>query len=349
MLQTRKAHELDVVKLTEDLPQYDLPKGTQGTVVEVFDTPEEGYMVEFVESHGANSIVVDWVRPSQIENLDDQAMPFFKEGIDLLNQGRPLQAADRLRHALELKPTLIRILHNMVSGLVDSGDWSAVAKGMRFIIDLSPTYELARWNLAIAYANRGVEDAKLGNFGTSVGFLLKAFRIETPERIANLIRENLAAAHAAIGLEAHKEGDLERALLHMESAFTFHSSIETRSNLGTAYSALADSLLRRGKFEEAILNYIAAEESGVFTSEGLNNRAIAHVHTTEFNEAIEAFQTALTIDPENRIASQNLHLLKRNLPTINDVVVDEMRTEEIKMHFLRVPLTGQLGLSTVHA
>lgn len=69
MLEVKKAHELDVVELTEDLPQYGVCRGAQGTVMMVFDEPEEAYMIEFLEDSGAISKLADWVKPEQIKNL----------------------------------------------------------------------------------------------------------------------------------------------------------------------------------------------------------------------------------------------------------------------------------------
>ena len=69
MIEVKKAHELEVVELTEDLPEYDLRRGARGTVVEVFDAPEEAYMIEFLEDSGAISKIADWVRPSQFRNV----------------------------------------------------------------------------------------------------------------------------------------------------------------------------------------------------------------------------------------------------------------------------------------
>jgi 3-deoxy-D-arabino-heptulosonate 7-phosphate (DAHP) synthase len=54
MIEVKKAHELDIVELIEDLSEYDLHQGAQGTIVEVFDSPEEAYMIEFLEASGAS-------------------------------------------------------------------------------------------------------------------------------------------------------------------------------------------------------------------------------------------------------------------------------------------------------
>ena len=69
MIELRKAHELDVVELTEDLPEYGVRRGDRGTVVEVFDKPEKNYMVEFLENDGEISKIA-WMKPEQIKNVD---------------------------------------------------------------------------------------------------------------------------------------------------------------------------------------------------------------------------------------------------------------------------------------
>ena len=68
MLDTKKAHELDIVELAEDLPEYGVKRGERGVVVEVFDEPEEAYILEFVDKSGKASRLAYWVKPNQIIN-----------------------------------------------------------------------------------------------------------------------------------------------------------------------------------------------------------------------------------------------------------------------------------------
>jgi hypothetical protein len=70
MLETRKAQELDIVELTEDLPEYGLKKGESGVVVVVFDKPDEAYMLEFVDESGTSSRFAYAVKPNQIKISD---------------------------------------------------------------------------------------------------------------------------------------------------------------------------------------------------------------------------------------------------------------------------------------
>lgn len=75
MIETKKAHILDIVELLEDLPEYGVKCGERGAVVEVFDSPEEAYMVEFVDESGTSSRIADWVKPEQIRNVSLQPNP----------------------------------------------------------------------------------------------------------------------------------------------------------------------------------------------------------------------------------------------------------------------------------
>jgi hypothetical protein len=67
MIETKKAHELDIVELIEDLPEFGVRRGQQGTVVKVFDNPEEAYLLEFVDESDASSRLAYGVKPEQIK------------------------------------------------------------------------------------------------------------------------------------------------------------------------------------------------------------------------------------------------------------------------------------------
>jgi len=72
MLTTRKAQELDVVELTEDLPEFGLKKGKRGAVVAAFDNPDEAYDLEFVDESGKTRFAYA-VKPSQIKTVWEAA------------------------------------------------------------------------------------------------------------------------------------------------------------------------------------------------------------------------------------------------------------------------------------
>jgi hypothetical protein len=73
MLETKKVNLLDIVELVEGLPEYGIKRGEQGVVVEVFDEPEEAYILEFVDQSGASSRLAYWVKPEQVKPTADIA------------------------------------------------------------------------------------------------------------------------------------------------------------------------------------------------------------------------------------------------------------------------------------
>src|SRR5437764_3434389 len=105
MIETKKAHELDIVELTEDLPEFGLRQGERGTVVEVFDNPEEAYMLEFVDKSGADSRLAYGVKPNQINNISSIAKDYYVRGISNLQNGNFLEALRDLRQAVNLIPS----------------------------------------------------------------------------------------------------------------------------------------------------------------------------------------------------------------------------------------------------
>ncbi len=81
MIASGKMQELETVVLTEDLPEYDLKRGEKGVILEVFDEPEEAYLLEFVDESGAASKIADWVRPDQIKPVEQAAKEFLHQGL----------------------------------------------------------------------------------------------------------------------------------------------------------------------------------------------------------------------------------------------------------------------------
>ena len=65
----RKANLLDVVEVVEDISEHGVTRGEQGVVVEVFDEPDESYVLEFVDPSGTSSRLAYWVKSEQFERV----------------------------------------------------------------------------------------------------------------------------------------------------------------------------------------------------------------------------------------------------------------------------------------
>lgn len=352
-----KANELDVVELLEDLPAYDLQKGQRGTVVEVFDNPEESYMVEFIDESGTESKIADWVLPHQISNIDLQAKKIFEQGVALSQQGKLSEASRLFRGAIKLKPSLIGTLHQIVSKEVDDDkDWEKWIIVMDFLFTIDPTYKTARRNLAIASINYGVVKANEKDFTTAISLFLGALRVGDTPDITNLARENLSAAYISLGIQAFQQGDNEAGFRQMERAFLLDPSSIPRKNLGVAYLIMADNFVEIGKFRDAVLYYEHAEEMGQITPEGLNNRAVAHIYLKEVDKAIFALEMASELAQDNSIIQKNISILKSKTQldsnaNFADLRIEfaDLRIEKVKENFIPASIVPTNSFTAIAA
>jgi hypothetical protein len=62
----KKIKDLDVVKLTKDIPEKNLKKGTFGTVVFLFEIPCLAYEIEILDEKN-NTTIITTLTPDQIE------------------------------------------------------------------------------------------------------------------------------------------------------------------------------------------------------------------------------------------------------------------------------------------
>jgi Flp pilus assembly protein TadD len=340
MIEVKKAHELDIVELTEDLPEYGLRRGAQGTVVEVFDKPEEAYMIEFLENSGATSKIADWVKPDQIKNVDAIAREIYIHGITYLQAGKTIEAAREIRQAVELIPSYIRELHNSLSiPLAKDEDWPKLRQAMLFIQLIDPTYEYARYNLAIAYLNDGAQEANKGNYEKALTLFYSALRVESPLNIVSLIKENIANSYTLLGIQAHKNGNFQSTVTNMEGAYTFNPNERTRHDLGVAYFNLALFYGNSGDLQKARTYYRQAEDTGMILPEVLNNHACALAETGEVDEAILILDSAKALAPKDRVIQSNLLKLLKSKTTIGFIA------EDTHAEFYPVPPMNVVGLS----
>src|SRR6266478_6111984 len=106
MIETQKrAHELDLVELTEDLPEFGMLRGERGTVIEVFTAPEEAYILEFVDQTDGSGRLAYGVKPEQIKNIDLIAKEFYVKGMKALEKGELVESLSNLRKAVKLIPS----------------------------------------------------------------------------------------------------------------------------------------------------------------------------------------------------------------------------------------------------
>jgi tetratricopeptide (TPR) repeat protein len=336
MIETeRRAHELDIVELTEDLPEFRLRRGERGTVVEAFDHPEEAYVLEFVDESGSASKLAYGVRPDQIENIDSIAKEYYRKGMTALNSGEFTKSLRDLRKAIELIPSYIRGLHNsLAQSIGPHEDWPRFIFAMKLVRLLDPDYEMATENLAIAYLNLGVQEAKSGNYEQSLISFHAALAVKASQKILSLIKDNIAASYTALGRQAFSNKEIEKALGLFGSAHFAASNEMTRLNLGKAYFHYANFCSDAGDLARAIDAYQRAEDAGLVWPEVLNNHACALATSGEFQSAVMVFEAAASLAPQDNTISSNLS----KLLTLSTVETKDLVTQDIAVNFLTPPM-----------
>lgn len=324
----RKANELDVVELLEDLPEYGVSRGARGTVLEIFEAPEEAYMVEFVDDSGTSSRIADWVRPNQIVNTFDIAREAYERGMTLFNAGEPDEAEPELEKAISLNPNYARILHDLLlKSLPNPADYSNAIGILRFVVRIAPEYQTARNNLAIAYLNYAIERAEKGDDSeVAIEFLDIGLSIGPEEKVARDIRWNLAVAYTLLGSKAYSEQDYDRSLILMRLACEMDVNDVTRHNLSFALASDGWCHLQTGNLDRAITSfqsalYAAPAESVFLRSAILSDYGVALARSGRIDQARNAIAKSLRLSPGNDTIKSNLRALDT---TLDSLVVQPM-------------------------
>lgn len=326
MITTRKAQLLDVVEMLEDLPEYGIKRGEKGAVVEVFDEPEEAYIVEFVDESGKSRIAY-WVNPDQIITVDELAKDIFERGVSLLNTGKLFEAEVKFRQAIHLKPDYIGVLHNsIVNSFKGSEEWQRAITAMQLVFRLNPNYEIARHNLAIAYQKYGIQKDKEGKIGDAIELLQMALSLGPSAEIISDIKNSIAALFTSEGIRQHEDGQIINVLKLMNQANLVDPNEKTRDNLGIAYIHLAQDCLNKGDLNNALIAFERAELTGIMSAQLLNDYGFALAHADRVEEAINIFERALELAPENEI-------IQTNLKSIRGSITTDLSKEESKIEF----------------
>jgi tetratricopeptide (TPR) repeat protein len=339
MIEVKKAHELEVVELTVDLPEYGVRRGARGTVVEVFDEPEEAYMIEFLENAGETSKLADWVKPEQIKNIDEVARSFYRKGMEALDEGKFADSLQSLRKAVTLIPSYLGGMHNsLAQSIGPHEDWRKFIFAMQLVRLIDPDYEMARENLAIGYLNLGVQEAKDGDYSQSIISFQAALAVEASSEIATLIKENIAASYTALGKKALGEDDIQRALSFFGLAHFIAANKLTRLNLGKAHFRFANFCSDRGTLQIAIDSYCRAEDAGLMWPEVLNNHACALAGSGRFEDATMIFEAAIALAPADNTIQSNLSKMLALRKLATSEMPRDLVTEDIEIDFPTPPM-----------
>lgn len=154
-----------------------------------------------------------------------------------LEWGRPKEADQQLRMALERLPRNASIHNNLGSALADQGHADEAIAQFRKALDINPDEEKAHYNLANMLAGRRQIDEAIGHY-----------------RKALNIKPNYGQAHYNLGNVLAARGRKDEAIAHYRKALeSTPDDAEIHTNLGAL-------LAGRGQFDEAIVYFQKALE-----------------------------------------------------------------------------------------
>lgn len=307
MIETRKAHELDIVELTEDVSEFGVRRGERGTVVEAFDYPEEAYVIEFVDESGSDSRLAFGIKPEKIINIDAIAKEHYSRGMSALEEGDYVSATRELKQAIELIPSYIRGLHESIRRtFAEREDWASLINALQFVVLLNPDYLIAKHNLAIAFLNFGVQLANKGSYPEALQLFQSALRVEAQDEVFALTMENISTSHRALGTRAYKANDILLACKHFESAYIYKCDSRTREDLALVYFYVGDYYLNNNDANAATIYYQWSQDAGLITSEVLNNHGVALAVKGDVDGAIVLFELALGLTSGDDTVAANL-------------------------------------------
>lgn len=306
---SKKAMEGDVVELLVDYPETGLIKGQRGVVITELDGSEEAFDLAVEDGQGNLVGFAYSVKPDQFLNLSRQP---FEEGLALLEEMRLAEAEQVFARAVELQPSYIGFLLNVILTSFDEVEnWPLKIHLLRFVSRLNPDYKLAKNNLAIAYLNWGYHLARENpSSEQAIRLFQTALTIEAVPDVTTQLYKNLAASFTALGVVENRQGKYEEALGAMRTACSYYPCEETRRNFAVAALHLAFQFIEDKNYEGAATVFELGEDAGLLHSDALNNYGIALVHVRRYDDAARAFEKALELSPHDPIILGNLDRLR---------------------------------------
>jgi tetratricopeptide (TPR) repeat protein len=329
----RKAQELEIVELTEDMPEYGVKKGERAVVITAFSEPDEAYDLEFVDESGAESRFAYSVRPDQIKSTFEIVKEEYELGMKLLSEAKTLEAEEAFSRAFELKPECLGNLHNWIleshtsaaTGLGSEDELRDLIAGLRFVLRINPKFEIARHNMVAMYLNCGYEKAIKGEIEKALHFYTLAVGIDSPPELLSRLKNNFASAYTVLSIEAQQTAELEESLKYSLRACEVNPDEVTRHNLGAAYANLGWSHLDKRDYVTAIDLLQRAQDTGLQAAELFNNLGVVLAGLGRLDEATKQFEKAVQLSPHDKRAADNLLAMKRAM--MNAAPPDELSTQ----------------------
>ena len=235
----------------------------------------------------------------------------------LLTQGKPGEAMEAFRQALEHKPDLATAHNGLGTALVNQGDVAGGIESYRRATELDPRYAEAFNNLGVALGRaRRYEEAIATyrqclaidparatahyNLANALARLDRLAEAELHYREAIRINPDMAFGHYHLGILLLSQGRHDEALGPLDAAFRLKPDFfQGRYEVGNL-------LLRQGRLEEAVTSYEKALALQPGSAEAHANLGTALAQQGRLDNAEAHYREALRIRPDYAIAANNL-------------------------------------------
>lgn len=239
----------------------------------------------------------------------------------MLRAGRPAEAVQWYRRALELNPNDASACANLGAALRRVGDARGAVKSLKRSLALGCTHPAAHNTLGNA----------LGDLGDLPGAIASYRRALTADPGYAEAHANLAAAQTASGRHGEAVASCDRAL-------------ELQPRLVAAHVNRALALGALGRHEESLVDYDRALRLQPDLPEGHNGRGAALRHLGRYDEALDSYARAIALEPTLAAAHLNRGLVLASLGKPDEAVAAFDRAITLRPRYADAHLHRGLAL-----
>ena len=231
-----------------------------------------------------------------VETSPSSARSHFLLGAELLEQKRFPEAAARFEAGLAIYPAHFGARMSLGEALLAAGDEGGALRAFEKALELQPASEDARKAAIDAALALGREKARALDFAAARALFERALALDV----------NQPSAWNYLGLVSEREGRIEEARSHYERALRSDPGlVEALLNLGSLRMNAGELREAEETYRRALSLAALAPES----YEAYNGLGIALARQGRTEEAAEAFERAIAIDPRLETARENLRAL----------------------------------------
>ncbi len=227
----------------------------------------------------------------------------------LLQQNKMVEANKLSTELCRILPKNIDIWLMSASINASLGNMDRVIECCHYVIKLQPDHLLAHYNLGLAYHT-------LGDFSSAEIFFNATLKLDP-----NMYKARVALGYAMIALGRPEEAiKLYHELLSGSAIKHLDIALSANINLSLALNAKRCFV----EAEQACRLALAIEPKSI---EALNNLGEALKEQGKLNDAVDAFRTAVSINPDFSVAHSNYLL---NVNYLTDIDLNQVYLEYVK-------------------